>query len=476
MSRREAEAAAKDDALQSPSIRGADIGSPRYQINGERRPSASPTSGFTAVNTRPQITNGQSGSYTGSPQEHPRSTAPVNGNAHHGASAATRAELLSKFHTSSERASLANEQDASRNLSTLSHRRSSMPSKSRSKQTSGEQADYPGMPLGAASPVAIPSTPSALLPFVKSTPADRFDDSGPFKADMMLRMEQLNRGDRVQPPCDRCRRLHMDCLKNLTACMGCTKKHAKCSWKDVEEQELKDHPFVPRVVLEGAERGSDGEDIAMEGEKTKKDYSREAQGVVRDEELLGESSEDESIAPRKDDLGERYYSAQSLSPPASGVAKNATEAVAPPPAASATDSPPLDQDEKSSDTAHLPAGLPAAATNGSSNLNKVHPSSPTLTSTGTSLAAAAAAAAPTNAPDATKRDHHPAPHEEPNGHPPPEKRDPFPQLTKAAIEIENIEKHAPLRIYTAGREAASGEDDETMDIDADADATLTSPT
>ena len=31
----------------------------------------------------------------------------------------------------------------------------------------------------------------------------------------------------------------MDCLKNLTACMGCTKKHAKCSWKEVREVELR---------------------------------------------------------------------------------------------------------------------------------------------------------------------------------------------------------------------------------------------
>ena len=30
----------------------------------------------------------------------------------------------------------------------------------------------------------------------------------------------------------------MDCIKNLTACAGCTKKHAKCSWRDVREIEL----------------------------------------------------------------------------------------------------------------------------------------------------------------------------------------------------------------------------------------------
>ena len=36
----------------------------------------------------------------------------------------------------------------------------------------------------------------------------------------------------------------MDCLKNLTACMGCTKKHAKCSWKDVREEELRDGRLI----------------------------------------------------------------------------------------------------------------------------------------------------------------------------------------------------------------------------------------
>ena len=55
-------------------------------------------------------------------------------------------------------------------------------------------------------------------------------------------MEGLSKGERILPPCDRCRRLHMDCLKNLTACMGCTKKHAKCSWKEVREAEIRALP------------------------------------------------------------------------------------------------------------------------------------------------------------------------------------------------------------------------------------------
>ncbi|EAT90469.2 hypothetical protein SNOG_02257 [Parastagonospora nodorum SN15] len=65
------------------------------------------------------------------------------------------------------------------------------------------------------------------------------DDGGPFKTEMVHKMEALAKGERILPPCDRCRRLHMDCLKNLTACMGCTKKHAKCSWKEVREGELR---------------------------------------------------------------------------------------------------------------------------------------------------------------------------------------------------------------------------------------------
>jgi hypothetical protein len=90
------------------------------------------------------------------------------------------------------------------------------------------------------STVAIPNTPSSLLPATtqrNSQPQER-DDGGPFKVEMVQRMESLAKGERILPPCDRCRRLHMDCLKNLTACMGCTKKHAKCGWKEVREGEL----------------------------------------------------------------------------------------------------------------------------------------------------------------------------------------------------------------------------------------------
>ncbi|KAG9952314.1 hypothetical protein KCU85_g2190, partial [Aureobasidium melanogenum] len=62
--------------------------------------------------------------------------------------------------------------------------------------------------------------------------------SQPYRTICQAHMESLPRGSRVMPPCDRCRRLKMDCLKNLSSCGGCTKKHARCHWKDVSREEV----------------------------------------------------------------------------------------------------------------------------------------------------------------------------------------------------------------------------------------------
>lgn len=64
------------------------------------------------------------------------------------------------------------------------------------------------------------------------------ESSQPYRALCQAHMESLPRGSRVLPPCDRCRRLRMDCLKNLSSCAGCTKKHARCHWKDVRREEV----------------------------------------------------------------------------------------------------------------------------------------------------------------------------------------------------------------------------------------------
>jgi hypothetical protein len=186
----------------------------------------------------------------------PRPLHDQNGN---GASHTTRHELLTKFHTLNDRRASSQPITAAndgRRRSTgngpASHSAGALPApKPSSNPVDPVQPPVSGAPpftdaelrlmMNAPAAVAIPNTPSSLLPAASqrtSQPHEK-DDGGPFKAEMVHRMESLQKGERVLPPCDRCRRLHMDCLKNLTACLGCTKKHAKCSWREVRESELR---------------------------------------------------------------------------------------------------------------------------------------------------------------------------------------------------------------------------------------------
>lgn len=202
------------------------------------------------------------------PQTHSSQTSPsgfvaVNARAHHesngnGTSSTTRHDLLSKFHTTSERRPSSHPPIGSTDARrpSMSAGGNSHPSTPVSNVTKAPPKLAEATPPNPARPphlnenelhsmmnslVPIPNTPSSLLPAASqrnSQPLEK-DDGGPFKTEMVHKMETLAKGERILPPCDRCRRLHMDCLKNLTACMGCTKKHAKCSWKEVREGELR---------------------------------------------------------------------------------------------------------------------------------------------------------------------------------------------------------------------------------------------
>ena len=187
----------------------------------------SPKAGFVAVNAKPY----QDGSSNLSTQ-----TASYN----------THNELMSKFHTISERwqqfGSVLSNGDTKRNSSgSVQASPQAVSSSHRGMRSSSAYYDAdPSALLNTTTPAGYTTgTPVHAT----SNPGGRSDyiekeDKEPYKAEMVSRMEGLHKGDRVLPPCDRCRRLHMDCLKNLTACMGCTKKHAKCSWKEVREEEL----------------------------------------------------------------------------------------------------------------------------------------------------------------------------------------------------------------------------------------------
>ena len=215
--------------------------------------SQSPPVGFTAVNLR-QPVSGDHDRRPVSANEAMREPADdlrrtpsasnitiINGRSVQDASPLERAELMKSFLTSSEK-------EAGLTEDTI--RRASLGSGTARTQAMQAQAENPRsrsieLPSGSSSTVAIPNTPASLMPQGKPPQSDR-DDGGPFKTEMVRRMDNMWKGDRVMPPCDRCRRLHMDCLKNLTACMGCTKKHAKCSWKEVQADELEMPEPPPR--------------------------------------------------------------------------------------------------------------------------------------------------------------------------------------------------------------------------------------
>lgn len=134
------------------------------------------------------------------------------------------------------------------------------------------------------------------------------ESSQPFRPLCQAHMDSLPRGQRVLPPCDRCRRLRMDCVKNLTSCAGCTRKHARCHWRDVSRDELAalDH-LMETYARAGAEyiRKSEGRDSAsMHGNGMHEDSEDDDDegDPLEDLEALGEKAERENEA-RDDEEG-----------------------------------------------------------------------------------------------------------------------------------------------------------------------------
>ena len=208
-----------------------------------------PIGGFTAVNVK-KTASTDADKQT---EDHPRSIATtpdqmipdadggnvtyINGRSIKGASPTERAEMMKNFMTPAEKDAAATPDDA-RRASFGTPRAQATSSSTVDARRRSDSIEMPSTSsLSKHTSVAIPNTPASLMPQAKTQVLER-DDGGPFKTEMVARMESMPRGERVEPPCDRCRRLHMDCLKNLTACMGCTKKHAKCSWKDVKQDEM----------------------------------------------------------------------------------------------------------------------------------------------------------------------------------------------------------------------------------------------
>lgn len=131
------------------------------------------------------------------------------------------------------------------------------------------------------------------------------ESSQPFRPLCQAHMDGLPRGHRVLPPCDRCRRLRMDCVKNLTSCAGCTKKHARCHWRDVSRDELGalDHLMDSAYPGSAASPMLHGDDAFMNGGDgtVGAQESDDDSNPLEDLEALGEQEERER--EREDEQG-----------------------------------------------------------------------------------------------------------------------------------------------------------------------------
>ena len=270
LSRRQHEAALTHAGSESPPThRNTTNGSGRTPVqssNGHGQTAQSPPSGFIAVNRHAAHPEGdQRDGENG--QSHSslvhlgiENITVINGQNVRGASPTTRAELMNKFFTTAER-------DAQNHSQPSDARRASMSaSRSRPSLEYGEHSNL-FLGTGGASSIIAPTLSAAGHTQTRPSQANK-DDGDIYKEDMIQRMEVMQKGDRVLPPCDRCRRLHMDCLRNMTACLGCTKKHAKCSWKDTTEREMKEtKSLVPTVApqIDGSAGATDEKRGPMNG-------------------------------------------------------------------------------------------------------------------------------------------------------------------------------------------------------------------
>jgi len=135
----------------------------------------------------------------------------------------------------------------------------------------------------------------------------------PYRIICQQHMESLPRGARVMPPCDRCRRLKMDCLKNLTSCVGCTKKHARCHWKDVRREEIEDVEKFSEDLIVNAENAS------VLGASTQKARSTTVGTDDEDEEDEGYTPLDDLEALGRENRAEDEESVASITKAAAAI-------------------------------------------------------------------------------------------------------------------------------------------------------------
>lgn len=117
-------------------------------------------------------------------------------------------------------------------------------------------SSLPAASASAPAPVPIPALPSTRARGRAGRGRGRRGAAGKdltpekHRALVLKKINTVHKGDVIFPTCDRCRRLRLQCVKHLSACRGCTKKHARCSWRNVTDDEAE----IVRHQLEIIER------------------------------------------------------------------------------------------------------------------------------------------------------------------------------------------------------------------------------
>ena len=143
-------------------------------------------------------------------------------------------------------------------------------------------SSLPGLSLAPPAPVSTPSPQSGQQQSQTALVGGKEDSQAAHRLLIQARIEKLSRGDQILPPCDRCRRLRTQCVKHLTACAGCTRKHAKCSWRSITEDEVaslvRDFPSVVSASVGGVQRaqGTPGTGGAYGGQQQHKSLESES--------------------------------------------------------------------------------------------------------------------------------------------------------------------------------------------------------
>lgn len=140
-----------------------------------------------------------------------------------------------ELHPYNTRAGSSRVSNISQLMNTQSHPASSqqeyapaMPSHLSMHEVTPDQV-HPPAPPGTR---IIPSIPRSTLP------EPEVQDPEPFRNAIQDRLKLYEKYEKITPSCDRCRRTSKTCTRLLAACGPCTKKHSKCEWKKVTQEEL----------------------------------------------------------------------------------------------------------------------------------------------------------------------------------------------------------------------------------------------